>query len=427
MKRDKFSGLIAWKNSIYRKPLILRGARQTGKTWLLKEFGKTCFKNFVYVNFEEHTSLQKLFENDFDITRIITTLQIHSQQTIQPNETLIILDEIQAAEKGLTSLKYIQENAPEYFVVAAGSLLGMGLHSNNSFPVGKVDFYDLRPMSFNEFLNAAGEEKLAEAIVNKEWDIVSIFHEKLNEYLRYYFFTGGMPEVVSIFIETRNWELIRQAQKNILYSYESDFSKHAPSEIVPRLRMVWQSIPAQLAKENKKFVYGLLREGARAKDFELAIQWLVDSGLLLKCYRIEKPHLPLIAYQDMSAFKLFLHDVGLLGAMAGLNARTLIEGDKIFTEFKGAFTEQYVMQQLNVKDNSYIGYWTNERSTSEVDFVIQDEGRITPIEVKSGENLRSRSFRLFYEKYKPETAIRTSPLKYKEEDWMTHIPLYGIM
>lgn len=426
MKRDKLSDLINWKKNKYRKPLILRGARQTGKTWLLKEFGKMYFKNFVYVNFEEHTSLQRLFENDFDISRIITTLQIHSNQAIIPNETLIILDEIQSATKGLTSLKYFHEHAPEYFVVAAGSLLGMEIHNKISFPVGNVNFYDLRPMSFQEFLYASGEEKLSEQIAHKNWDIVSIFHDKINEYLRYYFFTGGMPEVVKIFIETRNWELIRQTQTNILNSYEADFSKHVPSEIVPRLRMVWRSIPSQLAKENKKFVYGLLREGARAKDFELAIQWLVDSGLLLKCHRIEKPHFPLIAYQDMSVFKLFLHDVGLLGAMSGLSARTLIEGDKVFTEFKGALTEQYVIQQLHTKENRYIGYWTNERSTSEVDFVMQDEDRIIPIEVKSGENLRSKSFRLFYEKYKTETAIRTSPLKFKEEDWMTNIPLYAI-
>lgn len=426
MKRDKLSDLINWKKNKYRKPLILRGARQTGKTWLLKEFGKMYFKNFVYVNFEEHTSLQRLFENDFDISRIITTLQIHSNQAIFPNETLIILDEIQSATKGLTSLKYFHEHAPDYFVVAAGSLLGMEIHNKISFPVGNVNFYDLRPMSFQEFLYALGEEKLSEQLANKNWDIVSIFHDKINEYLRYYFFTGGMPEVVKIFIETRNWELIRQTQTNILNSYEADFSKHVPSEIVPRLRMVWRSIPSQLAKENKKFVYGLLREGARAKDFELAIQWLVDSGLLLKCHRIEKPHFPLIAYQDMSVFKLFLHDVGLLGAMSGLSARTLIEGDKVFTEFKGALTEQYVIQQLHTKENRYIGYWTNERSTSEVDFVMQDEDRIIPIEVKSGENLRSKSFRLFYEKYKTETAIRTSPLKFKEEDWMTNIPLYAI-
>ncbi len=424
MKRNKLADLIAWKESKYRKPLILRGARQTGKTWLLKEFGNKYFSKCVYVNFEEHTNLQQLFQHDFDVQRIITTLQIHANLTIEPENTLIILDEIQAAEKGLTSLKYFQENAPAYYVAAAGSLLGMGLNSNNSFPVGKVNFSDLRPMSFVEFLVAAGEEKLSEAILKREWGIVSIFHEKLKEHLKYYFFTGGMPEVIKIFIETRNWELVRETQINILNAYESDFSKHAPVEIVPRIRMVWQSIPAQLAKENKKFIYGLLREGARAKDFEIAIQWLVDSGLLLKCHRIEKPHLPLIAYQEMSVFKLFLHDVGLLGAMAGLTTKSLIEGNKVFTEFKGAFTEQYVMQQLALKQNRFIGYWTNERSTYEVDFVVQDGETITPLEVKSGENLRSKSFRFFYEKYKPEKAIRMSPLKYKDEDWMVNVPLY---
>jgi uncharacterized protein len=425
MKRDRLADLISWKESRYRKPLILRGARQTGKTWLLKDFGGKHFRNCVYVNFEEHTNLRELFQHDFNIPRIITALQIHANLIIQPENTLIIFDEIQAAEKGLTSLKYFQENAPEYYIAAAGSLLGMGLHSNNSFPVGKVDFSELRPMSFFEFLFAAGEEKLSEAILEREWEIASIFHEKLIEYLRYYFFIGGMPEVVKIFIETRNWELVRQTQRNILNAYESDFSKHAPVDIVPRIRMVWQSIPAQMAKENKKFIYGLLREGARAKDFEIAIQWLVDSGLLLKCHRIEKPHLPLIAYQDMSVFKLFLHDVGLLGAMAGLGVKTLIEGNNIFTEFKGALTEQYVMQQLTVKENRFIGYWTNERSTSEVDFVVQDGETIIPIEVKSGENLRSKSFRFFFEKYKPETAIRVSPLKYKDEGWMVNMPLYG--
>lgn len=425
MQRDKLSGLISWKKSRYRKPLILRGARQTGKTWLLKEFGKKYFNNCVYVNFEEHTNLQQLFKHDFDIQRIITALQIHANLTIQAENTLIIFDEIQVAEKGLTSLKYFHENAPEYYIAAAGSLLGMSLPDSGSFPVGKINFSELKPMSFIEFLFAAGEEKLSTAILEREWEILTIFHEKLTEYLRYYFFTGGMPEVVKAFIETRNLELVRQTQRNILNTYESDFSKHAPIEIVPRIRMVWQSIPAQLAKENKKFIYGLLREGARAKDFEIAIQWLVDSGLLLKCHRIEKPHLPLIAYQELSVFKLFLHDVGLLGAMAGLSAKSLIEGNKIFTEFKGAFTEQYVMQQLAVKDNRYIGYWTNERSTSEVDFVIQDDETIIPIEVKSGENLRSKSFRFFYEKYQPGKSIRMSPLKYKEEDWMINVPLYA--
>jgi hypothetical protein len=426
MKRNSLDALLKWKDSSYRKPLILRGARQTGKTWLLKEFGRTAFNKIVYVNFEETPALQDLFLADFDITRIVTTISIFTNTPIDPHDSLIVFDEIQSAEKGLTSLKYFCENAPEYYVIAAGSLLGMGLHSNLSFPVGKVNFLDLRPMSFSEFLSALGEESLAGAVTKQDWSILPIFHVKLNEYLRYYFFTGGMPEVVKIFAETRNWELVRQTQNQILHSYEGDFSKHAPVEIVPRIRMVWQSIPAQLAKENKKFIFGVIREGARAKDFDLAIQWLIDGGLILKSHRVSKPGMPLIAYQDLSVFKLFLHDVGLLGAMAGLNMRTLIEGDKVFTEFKGALAEQFVMQQLRLKSESFIGYWTNERSTAEVDFIVQNEGEIIPIEVKSGENLRAKSFKQFCEKYKPDNAVRTSMAPYKKEEWMTNIPLYGI-
>ena len=426
MKRYCLDFLLNWKNSEYRKPLILRGARQTGKTWLLKEFGETAFEKMVYVNFEETPSLQGLFQADFDTSRIITTLGIYSNTVIHPQNTLIVFDEIQAAEKGLTSLKYFCENAPEYFLIAAGSLLGMGLHNDTSFPVGKINFLDLRPMSFTEFLWAMHEDRLADSVLKQDWGILNIFHNKLNEYLRYYLFTGGMPEVVKIFAETRNWELVRQIQNQILHSYEGDFSKHAPVEMIPRIRMVWHSIPSQLAKENKKFIFGILREGARAKDFELAIQWLTDSGLILKSHRVSKPGLPLIAYQELSVFKLFLHDVGLLGAMAGLNARTLIEGDKVFTEFKGALAEQFVMQQLRLKSESYIGYWTNERSTAEVDFVVQEEGEIIPIEVKSGENTRAKSFRQFYEKYLPSKAVRTTLLPYKQEEWMTNIPLYGL-
>jgi len=426
MIRSSLESLLKWKDSTYRKPLILRGARQTGKTWLLKEFGSTAFNKMVYINFEETPALQDLFLADFDITRIMTTISIFTNTPIDSLDTLIVFDEIQAAEKGLTSLKYFCENAPEYYVIAAGSLLGMGLHSNLSFPVGKVNFLNLRPMSFSEFLSALGEESLAGAVTKQDWGILPIFHAKLNEYLRYYFFTGGMPEVVKIFAETRNWELVRQTQNQILHSYEGDFSKHAPVEIVPRIRMVWQSIPAQLAKENKKFIFGIIRKGARAKDFELAIQWLIDGGLILKSNRVSKPGMPLIAYQDLSVYKLFLHDVGLLGAMAGLNVRTLIEGDKVFTEFKGALAEQFVMQQLRLKSESYIGYWTNERSTAEVDFVVQEEGEIIPIEVKSGENLKAKSFKQFCEKFKPDKAVRTSMAPYKKEEWMTNIPLYGI-
>lgn len=426
MYRDAITQLINWKENKFRKPLILRGARQVGKTWLLQEFGRTSYSKFVYVNFEETPTLQNIFTTDFDIERIITILQTYSGIIITAEDTLIVFDEIQSAERGITSLKYFCEKAPQLHVIAAGSLLGMGIHSQVSFPVGKVDFMDLRPLSFNEFLLSLNESGLVEVLKAKDWSVISVFKEKLKEYLRYYLYVGGMPEVVDAFVQTRDWELVRRIQNRILNSYEGDFSKHAPYEIVPRIRMVWQSIPSQLAKENKKFVYGVIKEGARAKDFELAIQWLVDCGLLLKCYRISKPSLPLSAYQDLSAFKLFLHDVGLLGAMSGLNVRTIIEGNEIFTEFKGALTEQYVMQQLRLESERYIGYWTNERSTSEVDFVIQDKGEIIPIEVKSGENLRARSFKLFCEKYKSTKAIRTSLSDYHEESWMTNVPLYAI-
>ena len=426
MYRESIINLKNWKEDKFRKPLIVRGARQVGKTWLLKEFGRTSYAKLVYVNFEETPALQNIFATDFDIERIITILQIQAQTTITADDTLIVFDEIQSAERGVTSLKYFCENAPQYHVIAAGSLLGMGLHSQVSFPVGKVDFLDLRPLSFYEFLLSLNESALVDTIKAKNWGVISVFTEKLKEYLRYYFYVGGMPEVMSAFAETRDWQLVRRIQNRILNSYEGDFSKHAPNETVPRIRMVWQSISSQLAKENKKFVYGVLREGARAKDFELAIQWLVDCGLLLKSHRVSKPGIPLAAYQEISVFKLFLHDVGLLGAMAGLDVRTIIEGDEIFTEFKGALTEQFVMQQLRLNSERYIGYWTNDKSTSEVDFIIQEEGKVIPVEVKSGENLRSKSFRLFCEKYKPSKAIRTSLTDYKEEEWMINVPLYAI-
>lgn len=426
MYRETIVNLYQWKEDPYRKPLIVRGARQVGKTWILQEFGRTAYARVVYVNFEETPSLRAIFSDDFDIERIITVLQIHAQTTIASEDTLIIFDEIQSADRGITSLKYFCEKAPQHHVVAAGSLLGMNLHSEISFPVGKVDFLDLRPLSFSEFLLAFNESDLVEALNKRNWNIISVFTNKLKDYLRYYFYVGGMPEVVDAFVKTRDWQLVRRIQNRILNSYEGDFSKHAPNQTVPRIRMVWQSIPSQLGKENKKFVYGVIREGARAKDFELAIQWLTDNGLLLKCHRVSKPGIPLIAYQDMSVFKLFLHDVGLLGAMAGLMVQTIIEGDEIFTEFKGALTEQYVMQQLKLKGDRYIGYWTNERSTSEVDFIIQEEGEVIPIEAKSGENLKARSFKLFCEKFKPSTAIRTSLSDYKEESWMINVPLYAI-
>jgi len=426
MYRDKLAELNQWKMSSMRKPLIVRGARQVGKTWLLKEFGKTAYKQIVYVNFEDSPNLKSLFKDDFNIKRIISTLEITTKISIIPDETLLIFDEIQAADRGITVLKYFCENAPEYHVAAAGSLLGIAFHKHESFPVGKVDFLDLQPMSFSEFLVAIGEERLKEAIYQQDWVLLSVFRNKLNEFLRYYFFVGGLPEVVQTYIETNDFQKVRFVQNRILLSYEGDFSKHAPLEIVPRIRMVWQSIVSQLAKENKKFIYGQIREGARAKDFELAIQWLTDAGLLVKCHRISKPEMPLIAFQDLGSFKLFLHDTGLLLALANIDLVNLLNGDSLMQQYNGAIAEQFVIQQLRLKNNRYIGYWTNDRSTSEVDFVIQNEGKIIPIEVKSGENLRAKSFKLFCEKYKPDEAIRTSLADYKAESWMTNLPLWAI-
>lgn len=426
MERDKMQDLIAWKNKANRKPLIIRGARQVGKTWLIKEFGRTQYKKMVYVNFENAAELANLFVPDLDTKRIIQMLQIYSEIQIIPEDTLIVFDEIQSVERGLTSLKYFCEDAPEYHIIAAGSLLGMGLHQHVSFPVGEVNFMDIRPLSFNEFVRAVGKGMLADSLKKGEWNVISGFHDKLIQYLRSYLYIGGMPEVVQTWLDTDDMRQVREVQQNIISSYQSDFSKHAPYEQVPRILMVWNSIPSQLAKENKKFVYGAVRNGSRAKDFEVSVLWLLDSGLLLKSNRVSKPDMPLIAYQDNNAFKLFTNDVGLLGAMSNLDAKTLLVGNDIFTEFKGALTEQFVMQELVSAGTEYIGYWTNDRSTSEVDFVIQNQGVISPIEVKSSVNVKAKSFKMFCEKYHPANAYRSSLLPYSEEEWMTNIPLYAV-
>ena len=426
MYREKIKRLIKWKLSETRLPLVVLGARQVGKTWLIKEFGKTEYSKMVYVNFEDEIEMSNLFQDDLNTQRILSRLEVYTKTKITAHDTLIVLDEIQSAPRGLTSLKYFAENAPQYHIVALDSLLGINLHNKVSFPVGKVDFINLYPLSFYEFLLALEETGLAQILKEKLWDMLPVFASKFMEHLRYYFYIGGMPQVVDFFAKNRDWKQVRLIQNRILQAYENDFSKHAPLEIVPRLNMVWQNIPAQLAKENKKFVYGVMKEGARAKDFELAIQWLVDSGILLKSHQISKPAMPLIAYQEMSAFKLFFNDIGLLAAKSGLDSKTVVLGNNLFTEHKGAFTEQFVMQQLKAAEMDYIGYWTNERSTSEVDFVIQNEGEIVPIEVKASENLQAKSFKLFCEKFKPQTAIRSSLSNYRKEEWMTNVPLYII-
>jgi len=426
MHRIAINELIKWKLDKSRKPLIVQGARQVGKTWLMREFGKSEFRQTIYVNFEKETRLQDLFLQDLNPMRIIAVLEAFFSTKIDSANTLLIFDEIQSAPKGLTSLKYFCEDAPGYFVAASDSLLGMNLHNKVSFPVGKVNFLRMFPMNFHEFLLAAGETGLAGILEKKQWDLLPVFTEKFKEHLRYYHYIGGMPEVVNDFVVNRDWRNVRKIQEEILTTYEKDFSKHAPAEIVPRLNMVWQNIPAQLSKENKKFVYGLIRQGARAKDFELAIQWLVDSGILLKSHRVTKPALPLVAYEELPAFKLFFNDVGLLAAKTGLDLKTTVLGDAVFTEFRGALAEQFVMQQLKTAAADYVGYWTNDRSTAEVDFVIQRGGDIIPIEVKSSENTRAKSFKFYCEKFKPRAAIRTSLSDYRKEDWMTNAPLYII-
>ena len=426
MERFMFKQLSDWKNTKDRKPLIIRGARQVGKTWLMKQFGVRSYSKTAYVNFESSKLLQNLFANDFDIKRIITALQIETGIQINPIDTLIVLDEIQECEGALTSLKYFYENAPEYHIIAAGSLLGVALHQNTSFPVGKVAFLDLHPLSFSEFLLALNQAPLYDLLVNHDWQLITTFKNKFIDFLRQYYYTGGMPEVVNNFANNNNFNEVRTIQLRILDAYEQDFSKHAPLDIVPRIRMVWQSIPAQLAKENKKYVFGMLKSGARAKDFEMAMMWLIDAGLVYKICRTSKPAIPLIAYADISAFKLFMVDVGLLGAMGNIDAKTIINGNAIFQEFKGAITEQYVLQQLKNIEAMPIFYWSSDKSIAEIDFLVQNTNKVIPVEVKSEENLQAKSLKSFRQQFQPEISVRTSMSDYRNDDWLKNIPLYAI-
>lgn len=425
MKREVLKQLYDWKAKNSRKPLIIRGARQVGKTWLIKEFGKQAYKQYAYINFEDNELAKELFQHDFDIERILITLRLITGISID-QDTLIIFDEIQEVPRGLTALKYFQEKAPEYHIIAAGSLLGIALHKNDSFPVGKVDFIDLYPLSFAEFLDAMGQQDFITLLEKKDWNTISIFRYKLIELLRQYFFIGGMPEVVASFISNKDFREARQLQQNILDSYDRDFSKHAPIAEVPRIRMVWKSIQTQLSKENRKYIYGLIKEGARAKEFELAIEWLIDAGLIYKVSRTKKGQLPLSAYEYFSAFKLFMIDLGLMCAMGNLPAKVLLEGDTLFTDFKGAITEQYVMQQFkSVKDLS-IYYWSADNSRGELDFLLQHDGQIIPVEVKAEENLQSKSLRSFIERNKGMHGVRFSMSDYREQDWLTNYPLYSV-
>jgi predicted AAA+ superfamily ATPase len=426
MKRNELAHLLKWKDSTSRSPLIIRGARQTGKTWLMREFGRKAYQQVAYINFESSSALKGLFTADFDFKRILTAIQIETGVAVDPRNTLIILDEIQEAPGGVTSLKYFQENAPEYDVIAAGSLLGVALSQHTSFPVGKIEFLDLYPLSFTEFLEALNEKPLVDLLASKDWPLITTFKARYIERLKQYYYIGGMPEAVFSFSQRTDFDEVRAIQKRILIGYEQDFSKHAPSDIIPRIRMLWNSIPAQLAKENRKFIYGLIRQGSRAREYELAMSWLIDCGLIHKVNNTTKPAMPLKAYEDFGAFKLFMVDVGLLSAMTDLDIRSLLAGNDLFEAFKGALTEQYVLQQLLVSKSTGVYYWSPEKARAEIDFLLQTEGKIVPIEVKAAENLHAKSLRVYYQKYQPESAIRTSLSDYRKEEWMTNLPLYAI-
>ena len=415
--------LVEWKNSKNRKPLILHGARQVGKTWLMKEFGKRYFKKSVYISFDNNPRMKEVFEQDFDVRRIISALKIEAGGAFSAEDTLLIFDEIQEEPKAMASLKYFCENAPEYYIVAAGSLLGMALHEGTSFPVGKVDFLSLHPLNYYEFLLAFGENELAELLKSGDFSMINAFSGKYRDYLRKYIYVGGLPEAVKSYAESDDVAEVRKIQKNLLLYYENDFSKHAPKELIARIQMVWNSIPAQLAKENRKFIYGVIREGARAKDFETAIQWLSDYGLVYKSARVKKAGIPLISYIDFPSFKMYMLDVGLLGAKGNLSAKTILEGNVVFEEFKGALTEQFVAQELVSKEME-LYYFSAENSSSEIDFILQKGESCIPVEVKASENLQAQSLRAYCRKYNPKVAVRTSMSNYRKEEWMVNVPLY---
>ena len=426
MYRIAIEKLYKWKNSKRRKPLIIEGARQVGKTWLMKEFGKQAYADTVYINFDSNSRMADLFSADLDTDRLIMGLELYAGRKINQDNTLLIFDEVQEVPRALASLKYFYENAPQYHIVCAGSLLGIALHQGTSFPVGKVDFLKLYPLSFSEFLMATGNERFAELLKKQDYEMITSFKQTYIDALKHYYFVGGMPEAVQSFAESKDFNEVRAIQKRILAAYEQDFSKHAPNEIVPKIRMLWNSIPSQLARENKKFIYGLVREGGRAREYETAIMWLSDCGLVHKVSRVNAAGIPLKAYEDLKAFKLFIVDVGLLGCMTGLRQRTLLDGDDLFVEFKGALTEQYVCQQLKTIEDLGVYYYTNDRGSCEIDFVVDTGEQIVPIEVKAETNLRAKSLKTYRERFEPELSVRTSMADYKKEDWLLNLPLYAI-
>ena len=426
MYRVAIEKLYKWKESKRRKPLIIEGARQVGKTWLMKEFGRKAYADTVYINFDSNSRMAELFSSDLNTDRLIMGIEIYAGKKIDSNNTLLIFDEVQEVPRALSSLKYFYENAPQYHIVCAGSLLGITLHGGTSFPVGKVDFLSLYPLSFKEFLMATTGERFAELLDKQDYPMITSFRQTYIDALKQYYFVGGMPEAVQSFTEEKDFNEVRKIQKRILDAYEQDFSKHAPIEIVPKIRMIWNSIPSQLAKENKKFIYGLVREGGRAKEYETAIMWLCDCGLVHRVSRVNAAGIPLKAYEDLKAFKLFIVDVGLLGCMTGLRQLTLLDVNDLFTDFKGALTEQYVCQQLKTINDLNVYYYTNDRGSCEVDFIIDNGEQIVPVEVKAEVNLKAKSLKTYREKFNPEISVRTSMADYKKENGLVNLPLYAV-
>lgn len=425
MERIAYKQLLEWKNSGTRKPLILQGARQVGKTWILKDFAKREYKNLAYISCENNERMRELFA-DYDTARIIRGISAVTMQSIIPGETLIFIDEIQEIPKAVSSLKYFCENQNEYHIAVAGSLLGIALHEGESFPVGKVDVIQLYPMNFAEFILALGKEKLLEILESRDWNEIGMMKTELIENLRMYYFTGGMPEVVDVFVQTQDIAKVRTLQNRILADYALDISKHAPKAEIPKISLVWNSIPSHLAKKNKKFVYGALRKGARAAQYEDAIQWLVNAGLAYKITRVSKAAMPLHFYERADVFKLFMHDCGLFGAMSKTPPDLILLGSKVFEEYKGAFTEQFVLQQLKSMEDVFVHYYTNDDSTLEIDFLLQYGNKILPVEVKAEENLQSKSMKSFLAKNPDLHGLRFSMSPYREQERMTNVPLYAV-
>ena len=426
MQRYALKHLIDWKNKKNHKPLVIQGARQVGKTWLMQEFGKKYYEQVAYINFDVDVKSREIFDVDYDTERLIMDIGLATKTKINAENTLIIFDEIQECPRALTSLKYFRENAPQYDIIVAGSLLGVACHEGTGFPVGKVSFMNLFPLSFEEFLLAMGEGRFVELLNKKDFKTIKLFNNKYEKLLKQYCYVGGMPEIVQDFVENKDFESVRNLQKEILSAYEEDFTKHIPTNTVAKIRLLWKSIPAQLSKENKKFIYGAAKEGARARDFEAALSWLINSGLVYRVNKITKPDLPITAYEDFNSFKLFVLDVGLLGAMTDLQADTIIDGNRIFEEFKGAIAEQYVLQQFKTIKDLPVFYWSNETSRAEIDFVIQIKSDVVPVEVKAERNLQAKSLKVYMEKFKPNYVIRTSMADYKKTDNLIDLPLYGI-